>query len=104
MHTTSVLKTLFCAFREDANISAPTYKNPSYSLNRHPEPVWDDHLTRWCIDLREALSGTGDRSHLGILAVDTRLRHLFGAEYGLTISTGSNAGTKVTVRLPKYAP
>lgn len=54
--------------------------------------------------LSEALSGTGDTSHLGILAVDTRLRHRFGADYGLTISTGEDAGTKVTVRLPKYAP
>lgn len=54
--------------------------------------------------LSAALSGSGDTSHLGILAVDTRLRHRFGPDYGLTISTGANAGTKVTVRLPKYAP
>jgi len=51
--------------------------------------------------LREAMEGTGETTHVGILAVDTRLRSRFGDAYGLTISTGANAGTKVTVRLPK---
>ena len=54
--------------------------------------------------LRAAMEGTGETSHVGVLAVDTRLRSRFGDAYGLTISTGSNAGTKVTLRLPKYNP
>ena len=54
--------------------------------------------------LEKALSGTGSSSHVGILAVDTRLRHTFGPEYGLTILTGADAGTKMTIRLPKAAP
>ena len=54
--------------------------------------------------LREAMEGTGETTHVGVLAVDTRLRSRFGDAYGLTISTGSNAGTKVTLRLPKYTP
>lgn len=54
--------------------------------------------------LERALSGTDSTPHVGILAVDTRLRSMFGDEYGLQIETGENAGTKVTIRLPKYSP
>lgn len=54
--------------------------------------------------LEEALSGTGATSHVGILAVDTRLRSTFGPEYGLSILTGQDAGTKATIRLPKSVP
>ncbi len=54
--------------------------------------------------LERALSGKDSSSHVGILAVDTRLRHTFGDEYGLTIETGENAGTEITLRLPKYHP
>ena len=53
--------------------------------------------------LRQAMEGTGETMHVGILAVDTRLRSRFGDAYGLTISTGANAGTKVSMRLPKSA-
>ena len=52
--------------------------------------------------LERALSGQDTKSHLGILTVDTRLRSTFGQEYGLTIETGRNAGTKISIRLPKY--
>lgn len=52
--------------------------------------------------LERALSGQDSSSHVGILAVDTRLRSTFGDEYGLTIETGENAGTEVMIRLPKY--
>ena len=52
--------------------------------------------------LERALSGNDSTSHVGILAVDTRLRSTFGPEYGLVIETGANAGTKVTIRLPKF--
>jgi len=52
--------------------------------------------------LERALRGNDTTSHVGILAVDTRLRSTFGQEYGLTIETGNNAGTKISIRLPKY--
>lgn len=51
--------------------------------------------------LQEALSGSGTTSHVGILAVDTRLRSTFGPEYGLTIFAGRRAGTRTIIRLPK---
>ena len=51
--------------------------------------------------LQAALRGTDPTTHVGILAIDTRLRSTFGPEYGLTIETAANEGTKITIRLPK---
>ncbi len=53
--------------------------------------------------LEQALSGRGSTPHVGVLAVDERLRRTFGPEYGLVISTASGAGTCVTMQVPKYA-
>lgn len=36
--------------------------------------------------------------------IDSRLRHVFGSTYGLTIESGPRGGTAVTVRVPKYRP
>ncbi|PZF82812.1 sensor histidine kinase [Jiangella anatolica] len=52
---------------------------------------------------RGLLSGdAGDRVGLG--NVDERLRAVFGDEYGLVIETAHGAGTKVSLRVPKYRP
>ena len=64
--------------------------------------IEDDGVGIDPVQLERALSGTDSTSHVGILAVDTRLRSTFGPEYGLVIETGANAGTKVTIRLPKF--
>jgi two-component system LytT family sensor kinase len=54
--------------------------------------------------LADVLAGrTGDQS-VGLRNVDERLRATFGNDHGLTIETGVGAGTKVTMRLPKFAP
>ncbi len=63
--------------------------------------VEDDGVGTDPDQLQKALAGTSSTPHVGILAVDTRLRSQFGPEYGLTISTNRDAGTKVTIRLPK---
>lgn len=65
--------------------------------------VEDDGVGIDPTQLERALSGTDTTPHVGILAVDTRLRSTFGPEYGLVIETGADAGTKVTMRLPKYS-
>ena len=39
--------------------------------------------------LEAALRGSDTTSHVGILAIDTRLRSTFGPEYGLTIATAA---------------
>jgi len=51
--------------------------------------------------LRRALAGTG--ASVGLANVDERLRHTFGDEYGLVVETALGAGTRVIVRVPKYA-
>ena len=41
---------------------------------------------------------------VGLGNVDERLRTAFGDDYGLVVETAPGAGTKVIVRVPKYAP
>ena len=43
-------------------------------------------------------------THVGLNNVDDRLRAAFGQDYGLIVETAPGAGTKVIVRLPKFAP
>jgi two-component system, LytTR family, sensor kinase len=52
--------------------------------------------------LRRALSGTATEDGIGLHNVDERLRAVFGDEMGLTIETALGAGTKVTLRIPKF--
>jgi two-component system LytT family sensor kinase len=47
-----------------------------------------------------AQSGIG----LGLSNVDSRLRQVFGDKHGLVVETAPGAGTKVTLRIPKFAP
>jgi two-component system LytT family sensor kinase len=55
--------------------------------------------------LRRILRGEGGpRAGIGLLNVDERLRQVFGDDHGLVIETGVGAGTRITVRLPKYHP
>jgi two-component system LytT family sensor kinase len=52
--------------------------------------------------IRRALAGSTESVGLG--NVDERLRAVFGDDYGLVVETAVGAGTKVTVRVPKFAP
>ncbi|RAY12116.1 sensor histidine kinase [Actinomadura craniellae] len=55
--------------------------------------------------LRQAFAGEpGDESGIGLANVDERLRQVYGDEYGLAVETAPGAGTKVTLRVPKYRP
>ena len=54
--------------------------------------------------VRRALAGDAQTDSVGLGNVDERLRRAFGDEYGLVVETAPGAGTKVTVRVPKYAP
>jgi two-component system LytT family sensor kinase len=42
--------------------------------------------------------------HVGLANVDERLRAAFGDEFGLVVETAPGAGTKVSVRVPKFRP
>jgi len=52
-------------------------------------------------EVRRALAGMSQS--VGLANVDERLRHTFGDEYGLVVETALGAGTRVVVRVPKYA-
>jgi two-component system LytT family sensor kinase len=41
---------------------------------------------------------------VGLGNVDARLRNAYGDDYGLVVETAPGAGTKVVVRVPKFAP
>jgi two-component system LytT family sensor kinase len=52
--------------------------------------------------LADVLAGRRGSASVGLRNVDERLRATFGNDHGLTIETGVGAGTKVTMRLPKF--
>ncbi|MCC5578746.1 histidine kinase [Microtetraspora sp. AC03309] len=54
--------------------------------------------------LRRILSGEDRATGVGLANVDERLRQVYGDEYGLVVETARDAGTKVSIRLPKYHP
>ena len=54
--------------------------------------------------LADVLAGRTGGQSVGLRNVDERLRATFGNDHGLTIETGVGAGTKVTMRLPKFCP
>lgn len=51
----------------------------------------------------DLLSSESDGAHVGLTNVDQRLRSAFGNDYGLVVETGLGAGTKVSMRVPKFA-
>ncbi len=54
--------------------------------------------------VRRALAGDSALDSVGLGNVDARLRTTFGDEFGLVVETAPGAGTKVIVRVPKFAP
>jgi two-component system LytT family sensor kinase len=57
------------------------------------------------------LTGTADPGpvddagqHVGLTNVDDRLRSVFGDQFGLVVETAPGAGTKVSMRVPKFHP
>jgi two-component system LytT family sensor kinase len=54
-------------------------------------------------DVRRVLDGQAAGDHVGLGNVDERLRKAFGDDYGVTVETAPGAGTKVSLRIPKYA-
>jgi two-component system LytT family sensor kinase len=63
--------------------------------------VEDDGVGMHPDRLRAQFAGRGDHG-VGLANVDERVRQIFGADHGVTVETGPDAGTKVTVRIPKY--
>ncbi|HEX2774891.1 MAG TPA: histidine kinase [Micromonosporaceae bacterium] len=47
-------------------------------------------------------NGSDDAGHVGLSNVDERLRAVFGDQFGLVVETALGAGTKVSMRVPKF--
>jgi two-component system LytT family sensor kinase len=58
--------------------------------------------------VRRALAGEAGpdapSASIGLANVDARLRQVFGDQHGLVVETAPGAGTRVSFRVPKYAP
>jgi two-component system LytT family sensor kinase len=54
--------------------------------------------------LRSVLAGHTEGVHVGLRNVDSRLRQVYGDDYGLVIDTAPGAGTLITMRVPKSQP
>lgn len=54
--------------------------------------------------IRRVLGGITESDSVGLANVDERLRAAYGDEFGLVVETAPGAGTRVLVRLPKFAP
>ncbi|MCM0620739.1 sensor histidine kinase [Nocardioides bruguierae] len=54
--------------------------------------------------IARVLAGDHENDSVGLGNVDARLRATYGEEYGLVVETARGAGTRVIVRVPKFAP
>jgi two-component system LytT family sensor kinase len=54
--------------------------------------------------VRRVLAGEQEADSVGLGNVDARLRQVFGDDFGLVVETAPGAGTKVSFRVPKFAP
>ena len=52
--------------------------------------------------VRAVLAGTHEGDSMGLGNVDARLRAVYGDDHGLVVETALGAGTKVSLRVPKY--
>lgn len=52
--------------------------------------------------LRSGTLDSDEAAHVGLSNVDDRLRAAFGNDYGLVVDTAPGAGTKVSMRVPKF--
>lgn len=66
--------------------------------------IEDDGVGEAPDKVQRALNGDPSADSIGLGNVDERLRSTFGDEYGLVVETEVGAGTKVTMRVPKFAP
>ena len=81
---------------------APSSGRPSHLIKL--SSVEDDGIGADPDRIRRILSGDTTIDSIGVANVDERLRSVYGDGYGLVIETAPGAGTKVTVRVPKFQP
>jgi two-component system LytT family sensor kinase len=66
--------------------------------------VEDDGVGTDAEAMRRILAGDPVGDSVGLGNVDARLRQVYGDDYGLVVETALGAGTRVSFRVPKYAP
>ncbi|GGB75904.1 signal transduction histidine kinase [Knoellia flava TL1] len=66
--------------------------------------VDDDGVGASPESVQRILDGQSRADSVGLGNVDARLRQVYGDEFGLVVETAVGAGTKVSFRVPKYAP
>jgi two-component system, LytTR family, sensor kinase len=54
------------------------------------------------MDPQQLRTRSEDGTHVGLGNVDDRLRSVFGEDFGLVVETAPGAGTKVSMRIPKF--
>ena len=64
--------------------------------------VEDDGIGADPAHMKRALSGLSDEDGVGLHNVDERLRTVFGDDARLTVETAPGAGTRVSMRIPKF--
>jgi two-component system LytT family sensor kinase len=64
--------------------------------------VEDDGIGMDPEELRRTLTRESGSEGIGLANVDERLRSVYGDAYGLVVETAPGAGTKVSLRIPKY--
>ena len=65
--------------------------------------VEDDGIGEDPDKVRRALAGDPSSDSVGLGNVDARLRNAYGDDYGLVVETAPGAGTRVVMRVPKFA-
>lgn len=66
--------------------------------------VEDDGVGSEPDTVRAALAGSNASPSVGLGNVDERMRTTYGDDRGIVVETGPGLGTKVTLRVPKFAP
>ena len=66
--------------------------------------IEDDGIGTDPQQIRQILDGAHASDSIGLGNVDARLRQVYGDEFGLVVETAEGAGTKVSFRVPKFAP
>lgn len=54
--------------------------------------------------VRRALAGQTEGGSMALANIDSRLRATYGDDHGLVVETAPGAGTKVSLRIPKFQP
>jgi two-component system LytT family sensor kinase len=66
--------------------------------------IEDDGIGSDPEQIRRILDGVHGSDSIGLGNVDARLRQVYGDDFGLVVETAPGAGTRVSFRVPKFAP